>query len=57
MAYMLWVKTHYNGKKLLSQILFFEITCFKTFTKLILKYIIINNTWNKVVQNPIRIRL
>jgi hypothetical protein len=57
MPYMLWVKAHYSGKKLLSQILFKKIMCLRTSTKLILKYIFTNNTWNKVVQNPIIIRL
>jgi hypothetical protein len=46
------VKSHYDGQGLLSQILFFETTCFGTSTKLILKWFFANNTWNKVVQNP-----
>ncbi len=50
-------EAHYNGQKLLSQILLLKIMCFKTSTKLILKYVFTNNTWNKVVQNPIIIRL
>ncbi len=46
------MKAHYNGQKLLSQVLLFEITCFKTFTKLILKGFFANGTSNKIVQNP-----
>jgi hypothetical protein len=32
-----WMKAHYGGQKLLSQILLFETMCFWTFTKLILE--------------------
>jgi hypothetical protein len=47
-----WVKAHYNGQRLLSQILLFETTCFWISTKLILKQFFANNTWKKVVPNP-----
>ncbi len=46
------MKAHYNGQKLLLQVLLFEITCFKTSTKLILKGFFANGTSNKIVQNP-----
>ncbi len=46
------IKAHYCGQRLLSQIYFFETICFLTFTKLILKHFFVDNTWNKVVQNP-----
>jgi len=47
----MWVKAHYNGKKLLSQKLFFETMYFWTSNKLILKGCFANDTWNKVVRN------
>ncbi len=46
------VKTHYNGQKMLSQILFFEPMQLSTFTKPILKEVFINDSQNKVVQLP-----
>jgi hypothetical protein len=46
------VKAHYNGQRLSSQILLFKTTCFWTSTKLILKWLSTNHTWNEVVQNP-----
>ncbi len=42
----------YSGQRLLSQILFFETTCFLISTKLIIKGFFANGTRNKVVQNP-----
>jgi hypothetical protein len=41
----------YSGQRLLSQILFFEATCFLISTKLIIKGFFANGTWNKV-QDP-----
>jgi hypothetical protein len=44
------VEAHYNGQKMLSQILFFKHVQLSTFTKPILKEVFINDTQNKVVQ-------
>lgn len=44
------MKGHYDGQKMLSQILFLEIVLPLTSTKLILKDLFIFYTHNKVVQ-------
>ncbi len=46
------MKAHYSDEKLLSQVLVFETTCFKTSTKLIFLNFFAKGSWNKVVQNP-----
>ncbi len=46
------MKTHYNGQKMLSQILFFKIVQLSTSTKPILKKVSINYIQSKVVQLP-----
>ncbi len=46
------VKTHYDGQKMLSQILFFKIVQLSTSTKPILKEVFINYIQNKVAQLP-----
>jgi hypothetical protein len=45
------VKAHYNGQKLLSQIIIFEMMQISIFTNLILKEVF-TNTQSKVVQLP-----
>jgi len=47
-----WVKTHYSGPKMLSQMLFFKIVQLSTSTKPILKENFINYIQNKIVQFP-----
>jgi hypothetical protein len=46
------VKTHYESQKMLSQILFFRIVQLSTFTKPILKEVVIKYIQNKVAQLP-----
>ncbi len=45
------MKAHYNGQKLLSQIIIFEMMQISIFTNLILKEVF-TNTQSKVVQLP-----
>jgi hypothetical protein len=47
-----WVRTHYSGQKMLSQIFFFKTMQLSTSTKPILKEFFINYIPNKVVQFP-----
>jgi hypothetical protein len=47
-----WVRTHYSGQKMLSQMLFFKIVQLSTSTKPIIKDFFINYIQNKVVQFP-----
>ncbi len=46
------MKTHYNGKKKLSQILFFENVWLSISTKLIFKKVFTNYAQNNIVQLP-----